>query len=503
MNSDSSRKFRPSLVVLCAIAAAVLAGVYVKKQRAAPRGEPGFLEYVKHPELAQAADEQRKQTQAAVAEAQKWGDDEAEKKIDAFVFAGNETSSGALPEDKEILSSLGPRLTAVALKILNEPALRARLTKPTVTEPMAEAPLNRLCELFGDTTPDELVAPLAPFLDDPSEGIRKDVAFTMAKAGTKAIIEPLRKALADQSESVRTAALEGLQYPVERGSLDAACKSELFADVQRVIASQRVDEEAAALLLKFDQERAAKYFQSAEALKPANESLAGILKALSKTKALIPRPALLDLIHALQAAKADDSKAAKAAKAGDPAGDRLGAALEHLGYWKNPEDEGLLERLTKDPRKDVAVGAAEGLLAFHGLEDYEEKIATREAKLGFEKLSAPEQYVTAVWDLDGEVNNGGHTQYFSNPSGDEWRLASAGLEAMGCKKRAAILHDAMSKFGPNGPSEEQDARAGQLAKLINKNEKVFDADDDRYFQCDEIVGVYIANYVIKNAQSFP
>ena len=485
-----------------------MAGVYLKTKRAAPRGEPGFLDYVKHPELAHAADEQQQETQRAVAEAQKWGDDEAEKKINAFVFAGNETSSGAPPEERKVLSSLGPRLTAAALKILNEPSLRSRLMKPTVTEPIAEAPLNRLCELFGDTIPDELVAPLAPFLDDPSEGIRRDVALTIAKAGTKAIIEPVRKALADQNERVREGALEGLEFPVEHDRLDASCKAELFADVQRVIASQRVDEVAAALLLKFDQERAAKYFQSAEVLKPANESLAAILKALSKTKALVPRPALLDLIHALQAAKAGDSEAAKAddskaAKVGDPEGDRLGAALEHLGYWRNPEDKPLLERLTKDPRKDVAVGAAEGLLAFHGLEDYEKKISDREAKLGFEKLTAPEQYVTAVWDLDGEVNNGGYTQYFSNPSGDDWRLASEGLEAMGFKKRAAIFRDAVSKFGPNGPSEEQDARAGQLAKLVTKNEKVFDSFDDRYFQCDEIVEVYIANYVIKNARSFP
>ncbi|MGV2334578.1 MAG UNVERIFIED_CONTAM: DMP19 family protein [Planctomycetaceae bacterium] len=48
---------------------------------------------------------------------------------------------------------------------------------------------------------------------------------------------------------------------------------------------------------------------------------------------------------------------------------------------------------------------------------------------------------------DAEVSNGGHSQYCLNSSGDHWKVALAGLKAVGAPSRAAILQATADLFG--------------------------------------------------------
>ncbi len=104
--------------------------------------------------------------------------------------------------------------------------------------------------------------------------------------------------------------------------------------------------------------------------------------------------------------------------------------------------------------------------------------------------------------FDGEVNNGGLSQYFFNSSGDYWREALAGLEAMGASERATILKEAAAKFDAEAPSKNRDQRQNQLAKLARKDDALFDALDSRYYASKEVIDVVMTKYVIKNAQAF-
>jgi Domain of unknown function (DUF4375) len=85
--------------------------------------------------------------------------------------------------------------------------------------------------------------------------------------------------------------------------------------------------------------------------------------------------------------------------------------------------------------------------------------------LPFAHLSAQEQVFVAIWELEGDVNNGGFHQYFFNTSGDTAKHAAPSLEAIGAAKMAAIVREALQVFGPPGPSAERDIRQEQLADL--------------------------------------
>ena len=104
--------------------------------------------------------------------------------------------------------------------------------------------------------------------------------------------------------------------------------------------------------------------------------------------------------------------------------------------------------------------------------------------------------------FDGQVNNGGLSQYFFNSSGDHWPEALAGLQAMDFVERLAVLREAVAKFGKNGPSQDRNRRQEQLAKLERKSDDVFGSLDGRYYKSAEVIEVLANQYVLKNADAF-
>lgn len=117
-------------------------------------------------------------------------------------------------------------------------------------------------------------------------------------------------------------------------------------------------------------------------------------------------------------------------------------------------------------------------------------------------MPAHQRYYIAVFRCDAEINNGGLAQYFVNSSGDNWRDALAGLEAMGSTDRLAVVREAISLFGSDGPSESRDKRQDQLSKLYKKNNSIFEALESRYYDSDEVVEVLATRFVLSHPASF-
>jgi hypothetical protein len=103
---------------------------------------------------------------------------------------------------------------------------------------------------------------------------------------------------------------------------------------------------------------------------------------------------------------------------------------------------------------------------------------------------------------DAEINNGGLAQYFVNSSGDYWREALAGFEAMGFREKFGALKEAIALFGDNGPSSNRSVRQDQLSKLYRKSDAIFEALDSRYYDSSEVVEVLTARFVLENPESF-
>lgn len=449
----------------------------------------GFKDVVKNPEYWDAVTQAR-QAANEVAEASKtWNDDKVASATRHFVLEVP-TSREAWGEAR-VLRELDTRTHSTILELLGDQKLYARLIKPTGEDLLPEAPFNRACDILGDAPPKEAVAVLAPFLDDPSEEIRKDAALAIAKTGADEIIPHIRKAFSDADEYVRSYALMGLQFSLGRDGLDETVPRELLSDVKTLLEKGHNSDKAADILFRFDAEEAKDYFFSPEVFRADSRIVHEVLETLANAKVPVQRELLLGLISAL------DTSNLKY-----PRTYALGEALRLLGQMQNPEDREFLSTRLNHAEDRVAEGAAAGLLCSHGLEGFEKRIWKSEENSGYGSLPDHQRYYRAVCMCDAEINNGGLAQYFVNSSGDHWRDALAGLEAMGSKERLGVLREAISLFGPDGPSGDRDNRQEQLSKLYKKNDSIFEALETRYYNSAEVVEVLATRFVLANPDSF-
>ncbi|MGI8601607.1 MAG: hypothetical protein ACR2OZ_01275 [Verrucomicrobiales bacterium] len=125
---------------------------------------------MKNPGLWTAIAEGRLEAEHDAEGAQRWNAAQITQAVRHFVF-DVETSDDAWGE-KRILQSLGPRVHPAVIRILADQSFRAKLTIPTGTGLLPEAPINRLCDLLDDHPPGDVVDLLIPFLNDPSSQIR-------------------------------------------------------------------------------------------------------------------------------------------------------------------------------------------------------------------------------------------------------------------------------------------------------------------------------------------
>jgi hypothetical protein len=301
---------------------------------------------------------------------------------------------------------------------------------------------------------------------------------------------PLRQALADKDGSVQANALSELQRANEGGALDSSCQKELFDDLRALLADgpeMNLARRAAGLLIDFDRKRALEFFLDPAVLQPAWISLPDVLEVLATRKIPVPRDRLLTLIGQLEQTPPEHRIAFAVA-----------TALQLLGRHRKDEDLPFLEARTKHADSRVANGAARGRLALQGLEDFQEKIDGTE---DFAALTLPQKHCQAVFLLDVDVYNGGFTQYFSNPAGEHWREALAGLEAIGLLQHATIFREALAAFGPAGPPDDEMECYEQLDKLAEDNPLHFDGLNTRYCECQP-VDVVIMDYVFRNSAAF-
>lgn len=110
--------------------------------------------------------------------------------------------------------------------------------------------------------------------------------------------------------------------------------------------------------------------------------------------------------------------------------------------------------------------------------------------------SAEEKVYFSACLLEGEVYNGGFDQYFSNSSGDYYRLAVKGLEELRAVHSLKLLREAAETlFGKEGPPDSQtdrwrimNSKARRLSEAVTRNrqaskldrlDKQFSEDPDR------------------------
>jgi hypothetical protein len=471
--------------VLAGIAIVVVI-VMVKKRESS---NWGFKDVVKNPEYWEGVSQLQDQVDAAAQAAKRWDDEKVASVTREFVFKA--TSSHDAWEQARLLRGLGERTHSTILEFLGNTDLYARLVRPTGEDLLPEAPFNRACDLMGDAPPFAAVEVLAPFLNDPSEEIRKDAALAIAKTGALTISPHVKKAFLDEDEYVRSHALMGLEFALNRSDLPENLSHDLFPDVLKLLREGMNADEAADILYRLDKERAKVFFLSQEVFSSESPILQEVLQTLANRRVPVPRDHLRGLIETLE------PKEMKY-----PWTYALGDALRLLGQQQRNEDRDFLHTRTTHSEERVAQGAAEGLLCSFGLDGFEQRIWETEKRSGYEELSEHQKFYSAVFMCDSEISNGGLAQYFVNSSGDNWRDAVTGFKTMGFKERLNILNEAISIFGADGPSTDRSVRQNQLSKIYKQYDSIFEELSSRYHKSSEIVEVLVTRFVIANRDSF-
>jgi HEAT repeat protein len=477
---------RFGIILLVVVAALIVAALVIRRRVSS---EWGFKDVVKNPKFWDWAAEAGEEIEAAKREALGWSDEKVASVTKHYIF--EVSSSRDASRERRILQGLGARTHRTVIDVLRDVRRHKRLVKPTGEDVLPEAPFNRACDLLGDAPPAEAVEVLAPFLNDPSDDIRKDAALAISKTGADTIVPLVKKAFGDNDEYVRSYALMGLEYSLDRAALGERARTELFPEVLSLIREDKNADDAAEMLYRLDGEKASEFLLSDEVFRTESPILHCALEVLADAKVAVSWERLRDLIASLERTEMDY-----------PRTYALAEALRLLGQHRRAEDRDFLRARTDHSDKRVKEGAAAGLLNSHGLEEWDKRIWEVDSNSGYASLSRPQKICRAVFECDGEINNGGLSQYFVNSSGDNWREALDGLKEMGFKERLKILEEAIAVFGKEGPSINRLERQEQLSQVHRRNEGAFNELDTRYYKCSESVKVFATRFAIANAESF-
>jgi hypothetical protein len=391
------------------------------------------------------------------------------------------------------LKLVGDRAVPFLIRALQDPRT-ATMTFGKGAPPLGpQSPFERICKLLEPMGPPAAAPALASYMSHQDEHFRMQAARALGNIGTVDCIQPMLKALADDNDYVRSLGMMGIEWSMKAKRCDKAFLAALFPAIAKLLnrPDSTVSGRPPALLLAIDANRALPILFSKEYFTVDNEEVRYIIRALNQAGQKIPHDRLLPLLKELKPLSDEY-----------PHDYEYAAAL--IAYAHNPDSsaEQTFRAELHSPNEKVQEAAAQALGILNGVTDPGKVVFDTLNKKGFDGLSKPQKFYYGVCVYDGEVNNGGHAQYFVNSSGDFWKTALGGLQAIGAAERAKILQEAIHLFGPAGPSEDNDTRHEQLARFSRRQDKLLERLDDRYYSCEENVNVLLSLYTIDHKDDF-
>lgn len=469
------------VVILLAIV-----GMVVYRSLRQTGGFGGFRDWVKNPDFSKAAAEY-----FAARDALEVPDDISEAEIRQMVdrlFVQQDNDF-----NMERLKLVGDKADALLIEALEDPKTAETKFGAGGHALDAKSPFERIVDLLDAEGPVAAALPLARYIDHEDSHFRKYAAIALGNIGTADCVAPMLTALDDDDDYVRSFAMMGIERGVSDGRCTDEFLSEMFSPLTKLLSRDSMSgtDEAPKLLLAIDSDRALTVLLSAEYFHVENSNLSDILEALNEVGRPIPHDRLLPLLKILKPLATEF-----------PYDRQYAAALEALARHPNESAEQLLQQELDSANEHVQRGAAEALAMLSGIDDAHGVVFDALEKRGFEGLSKPQQHYFAAFIYDVEVNNGGHSQYFVNSSGDAWERALEGLELIGAADGAAILRDATQIFGADGPSVDRERRHQELAGFSSRQDQLLEEMDSRYYACDDAVNALLALYALRNREHF-
>jgi HEAT repeat protein len=388
------------------------------------------------------------------------------------------------------LQLLGDRAVPALLAALNDP----RFLRDKKTDSWVERlPLEKVLDLLEPFAPPEAVPSLALLMKNKDAKFRKIAALALGNIGSNACIEPVTAALADEDDYVRSYALMGIQRGLKAGHSMPRFLEAIFERIVPLLerSDSSVDGGAPVTLLQIDRAKAIPVLGGDRYFTAENRELHCILKALNEAAISIPVEKLKTVMEALQP-KAKDY----------PFDCSYGEALIALARSGDTSAEKVIRAALQVENERISEDAAKALCLINGIPNPKKFVYGRVQEVGFAGLTQPQQAIYAISILDGEVRNGGFSQYFVNSSGNQASEALRGLELVGAKQTLGIVRQAFQQFGPNGPPRDRQQRARQLAALTKAQDAALDRLNSEYYKSEERLEVKMLLFAIANKDHF-
>jgi len=119
-----------------------------------------------------------------------------------------------------------------------------------------------------------------------------------------------------------------------------------------------------------------------------------------------------------------------------------------------------------------------------------------------EKLSHAERVFYCIFQLEGEVNNGGFSQYLFNSSGNFANEIVDALNEIGAVKMAGICEKALAALGCNIPADRYERQEKlEDVETDEVDEELNECDNEFYEYPDDLTELNY-QYIIKNRAQF-
>lgn len=121
---------------------------------------------------------------------------------------------------------------------------------------------------------------------------------------------------------------------------------------------------------------------------------------------------------------------------------------------------------------------------------------------GFDSLSRRQKVFHHIWMLEGELNNGGFSQYMFNSSGDRGLAAVEALREVGAHSMASICERFFALLAEGSPASDQDTRQAQLdASAERMGEDAFDdactALEEEFYAGEDTLRRLLLDYFLR------
>jgi hypothetical protein len=111
----------------------------------------------------------------------------------------------------------------------------------------------------------------------------------------------------------------------------------------------------------------------------------------------------------------------------------------------------------------------------------------------YEELNSKQRFAFLAGRYDGEVNNGGHLQYFENKGTEHLAETIKGLKEIGAKKQAKILTKASNHYF----SKERQKAKNIKDFLVEANKGEYSEWDEEFYKTDPEISDLIEKYLQK------